>query len=134
MSYSNPVYGSYSYNAVDYGNGTVTKRIRPPRGATRGRVEGIHAYATETFNQVTTQAETQVGVTGNLDKFASLPMGALAAGATLADSDVSNVFVSDGQFDFDTEAVDELTVTMLAPTGGTPAGIADVEIIIAWFY
>lgn len=134
MSYDNPVYQNLSYNAQDYGNATITKKVRPPRGATRGRVEGIHALASETFNQVTTQAETQVGVTGDLDKFASLKMGALAAGATLSDSDQSDVFTNDGQFDFENESVDELTLTFKAPTGGTPAGIADVDILIAWFY
>lgn len=134
MSYENPVTLNYSYNAQDYGNGTITKKVRPPRGATRGRVESIHALASETFNQVTTQAETQVGVTGDLDKFASLLMGSLAAAATLSDSDQSNVFVNDGQFDLSQEAVDELTLTFKAPTGGTPAGIADVDIAISWFY
>lgn len=134
MSYSNAVTINYSYNAQDYGNGTITKKVRPPRGATRGRVETIHTLASETFNQVTTQGLTQVGVASDLDKFAELEMGALAAAATLSDSDQADVFVLDGQFDLEQETEDELTITLVAPTGGTPAGIADVDIAISWFY
>jgi len=134
MSYSNPVTLNYSYNAQDLGAGDVTKKIRPPRGATRGRVESIHLYASETFNQVTTQSQIQVGVASDLNKYAELDVGALAAGATLSDSDQAGVLTTDGQFDLYVETEDELTVTMLAPTGGTPAGIADVDIAISWFY
>lgn len=134
MSYSNAVTLNYSYNAQDYGNGTITKKIRPPRGAVRGRVESIHAYASEIFNQVTTQGYTRIGVTGTLAKFAELDMGALAANATLSDSDQAGVLIDDGQFDLSQEAVDELTLTLVAPTGGTPTGIADVDIAISWFY
>lgn len=132
-SYSNPLSQSKCYNAQDIGNGTITKKVRPPRGKSRGRVAGIHAFASETFTQTTTPAYIQVGVTGDLDKFASLNCGATASGATLSDSDVANTLVNDGQFDLSQEAVDELTITMVAPTGGTPAGIADVEVDLEWF-
>lgn len=134
MSYENPVTLNYSYNAQDFGNGDITKKIRPPRGATRGRVEAIHALASEVFNQVTTQALTQVGVASDLDAFAEMQMGALADAATLSDSDQTGVFVDDGQFDLSQETEDELTLTFVAPTGGTPTGIADVDIAISWFY
>lgn len=134
MSYENPVTLNYSYNAQDFGNGDITKTVRPPRGATRGRVESIHALASETFNQVTTQGFTQVGVASDLTAYADMPMGALAAGAGLCESDSTGVLVDDGQFDLSQETEDELTFTFLAPTGGTPAGIADVDIAISWFY
>lgn len=137
MSYDNATILNHSYNAQDIGNGTITKKIRPPRGATRGRVESIHLLASETFNQVTTQAYIRVGVASDLDKFAELAIGALASGATLSESDaatLASVLTDDGQFDLSQETEDELTVTMVAPTGGTPAGIADVDLSIAWFY
>lgn len=134
MSYENAVTLNYSYNAQDIGAGDITKKIRPPRGATRGRVESIHLYASETFTQTTTQALVQVGVASDLDAYAELGCGALAAAATLSESDQAGVLVNDGQFDLSQETEDELTLTMVAPTGGTPAGIADVDLAISWFY
>ena len=134
MSYENPVTQCVSYYAQDIGAGDITKKLRPPRGATRGRVEYIHLLASETFTQTTTQSQIQIGVASDLDKYAELDVGALASGATLGDSDQTGVFTSDGQFDLSEETEDELTFTFLAPTGGTPAGIADVDIGISWFY
>lgn len=134
MSYENPVYQTLSYNDQDYGNGDITHEIRPSRGATRGRVESILVHASEVFNQVTTQGLTQVGVASDLDAFAELQMGALASGAGLSDGDQTGVFVDDGQFDLSQETEDELTLTLVAPTGGTPTGIANVFVTIAWFY
>ncbi len=134
MSYENATVINHSYNAQDIGAGDITKKVRPPRGASRGRVESIHLLSAELFTQVTTQALIQVGVASDLDKFAELQVGALADAATLSDSDQANVLVDDGQFDLSQETEDELTLTFVSPTGGTPAGIADVDIAISWFY
>ncbi len=134
MSYENPVYVTYSIPANNYGSGDAVKDIRPPRGARAGRVESIGLYATTTFNQVTTQAFVRVGVASDTDKFAELPIGALAAGAALVDSDVVGVFTNDGQFDLAQESEDEVRISLIAPTGGTPAGVADTFVTVAWYY
>lgn len=128
--YDKPVVMSYHYSAVDYGAGTVTRKIRIPKGAKMARVLDIHAFATETFTNTTLQGRTQVGISGDLDKYADMPMGVLAAAAALNFAGTGGGFVA--MFQDHVDDVSELIVTFVAPTGGTPAGIADVDIAIAW--
>lgn len=129
-SYDNAYVVTYNFPALDVGAGTITRKIRVPKGATGARVLDIHAFASETFSQTTTAARAQVGIAGDLDKFVDANLGALAAGNafSLADSVGAHKGVwHDGEDD-----VSELTVTFVAPTGGTPAGIADFAIAVAW--
>jgi hypothetical protein len=127
-TYDHPVYVTYNYEGHDFGAGGATKPIVGPAGM-RGKIVDIHASnVTETFTNTTTEAKVQAGVSGELDKFADFGLGTLAAGAadaaTRHEGDVThNVLGSD----------ETLLLTFVAPTGGTPAGIADVQVVVAWF-
>lgn len=126
-AYDNPVIAVYTFEGHDFGAGDATKRIKAPKGM-RARVEDIQADASETFTNVTTEAKVQVGVTGELDKLADYGLGTLAAGAADAAS------YQDGDLKPDALETEDETVliTLKAPTGGTPAGIADVHVVMAW--
>lgn len=129
MSYDNPISVTYNFAAVDFGAGDKTRKIKPPQGKVSGRVADIHLAATEVFNQVTTQAYARIGDGTDDDKYAELPIGALAANASLAAAK-SNLY---GSFNLDVDGVTELELNMIAPTGGTPSGIADVAVTVEWF-
>lgn len=126
-TYDHPVYATYGYEAHDFGAGGGTKEIVGPAGM-RGKIVDIHVTnVTETFTNTTTEAKIQAGVSGDLDKFADFGLGTLASGsadaATRSDAVTQGVLASD----------ETLLVTFTAPTGGTPGGIADVQVLVAWF-
>lgn len=133
--YDNLTPVSYSFAAVDFGAGDSTKKLKVPRGATMGRVLDILLAASETFTQTTTPGLVQVGDGTTADKFASLTCGALAAGSTLGGGDVAGgVFESvylAGNYNSG-DGLHDLILTCVAPTGGTPAGIADVIVIVGY--
>lgn len=131
-SYDNSYPVSYNFAALDVGAGTITRKLRVPKGATGARVLDVHAFASETFTQTTTAARVQVGTAGDLDKFIDANLGGLAVGNafSLANSPGAHKATwHKGEDD-----VSELTVTFVAPTGGTPGGIADFAITVAWNY
>lgn len=129
MSYSDPrVPCTYNFAAVNFAT-TVTITIKPPPGVENGRIEYIHARATTTFTNTTTEGHIRAGISGTLAKYADVPLGTLAANASLANtaaqitSDGERLRVADG----------DVLLTLVAPTGGTPAGVADVLVHINWW-
>lgn len=104
-------------------------RIGIPRRAQMARVLDINCNVTTLFTQVTTPGFIRVGTAGNNAKFAELNMGAAPANAAYNFSD-NNGFRDVWRRSVD--AIDELLVTLVAPTGGTPAGVADVHIIVGF--
>lgn len=82
---------------------------------------------TETFNAVTTQGSTQIGDGTTDTRYANIAMGTTAADAQLTMSSQSGADPA--------TVIDEggaVVVNFIAPTGGVPAGIADVFITIEW--
>lgn len=128
MSYSNPERGMYVFPNVDYGAGTTTHAIPVPTGK-RGRLIDIQLAATESFNSVTTDGSTSIGISGTISRNALFVQGDLAAGAAISAKNLS-----DPDWLVEPEIVKDsvLLVTCTAPTGGTPAGIATVTVIIDW--
>lgn len=126
-AYDTPVYVTYSYEQHDFGAGGDTKEIVGPAGM-RGKIVDIHlSNVTETFSNTTTEGAVQAGVTGELDKFADYGLGTTASGS--ADAASRNT----GDLKGGVLAADEtLLVTFVGPTGGTPAGIADVQVVVAY--
>lgn len=119
---------TYLFQAQDIGNGNITEVIAGRTGY-RGHVRSIEVFnVTEAFNATTTPARVDVGITaGDLDAYAiggSFGTTAIAAAASPAVTDgvIGTIPVSAG-----------ITITMYAPTGGTPAGIADVAVTIQYF-
>lgn len=126
-TYDEPRVVTYNYAQHDFGSGGDTKEIVGPSGM-RGKIVDIHvSNVTETFTNTTTEGLVQAGVTGDLNKFAELTLGTLAAGSANAASR------QDGVTEGVLEDTETLLVTMVAPTGGTPAGIADVQVAVAWY-
>ena len=122
-TYDLPVYATFNYEGHDFGAGGGTKEIVGPPGM-RGKVVAVLvSNVTETFTNTTTEAKVQAGVSGDLDKFAELGLGTTASGAAASGAGKAAVLADD----------ETLLVTMVAPTGGTPAGIADVQVVTAWF-
>lgn len=126
---------SYRYSAVNLASGNVSKKLKVPRGATLGRVLDILMEASVTFTQVTTPAVIQVGDGTTADAFASLTVGALASGSTLGGGDVAGgvfkaVYLA-GNYNSG-DGLHDLILTCVAPTGGTPAGTADIIIVVGF--
>ncbi len=125
-TYDTPVYITLTYEQHDFGAGGDTKEIVLPKGM-RGQIEDILlSNVTEQFTNTTTEGAVQAGVSGDLDKFADFGLGTTASGS--ADAASRN----EGDLKGGVLADDEtLLVTLVAPTGGTPAGVADVHVVVA---
>lgn len=129
MSYSNPDRRSYGWGIHDFGSGGESYSITGPKGKT-GRLVAIHVAATETFTTTTTAARVDVGTAADTDAYASFNLGALA--------DTDSASTDDGTTDTDAiisasiPADTQVEVTLVAPTGGTPAGMGVPTIWIDW--
>ena len=110
----------------DYGAG-FTEVIETPAGF-RGVVKAITLYnVIELFTAVTTPAYCYVGISGDTDAFAmSAGLGTLAVDA--ADCPALTKGAT-----YIIPAGTTVHVTGVAPTGGTPAGIATTGVTIQFF-
>jgi hypothetical protein len=132
MAYDNTLPVTYKWTAHDFGAGAATNEIRGPAGMT-GRVKDILLVdVTETFTDTTLTGKIQVGTVADPDAYAQMDCLVTAAAATAsagaATETATNFILSD------TIAADSLVqVKFTSPTGGTPAGIASVIVIIEWF-
>ena len=128
MAYENRTPISYSLGTVDFGAGNTTHKLRGPAGFT-GRIVDVHLDISEAFTQDTTPGYLRVGTTGDADAFAELTLGTTAAINTAFN------FYSQPAADKATNIPADTLVFVagIAPTGGTPAGIAKVTIVIDWW-
>lgn len=129
MSYSNPDRRCYCFGEIDFGAGGEVVSITGPKGK-KGTLIDIHAAATETFTADTTEAEIQVGTAGDADAYALMQLGTLADTDSASAQDESTDI--DAIIDSAIPADTQVEVTMVAPTGGTPAGKAFVQLVIDW--
>lgn len=139
MSYDNPrcrvtyhLRGQAAGAPIDFGSGTTSQKIKPPPGATAGHITLVHALSQETFTQVTTQAFIQLGSAGDPDKYLNMGLGTLANGEVAVHSANDLPVKSFDLANDEVPALTELVVTFVAPTGGTPAGQAYVDLCIDW--
>jgi hypothetical protein len=142
-TYDHPLVLSYGIGLtreVDIADGAViATAIQRPLGMTMARVKEIHVQVTETFNAVTTPAYIRVGTASDADKFAELNMGTAAATDGYGTNDDTDAIKAAGKFidlnrDGDSGAsLDQLEVTTLANTGGTPAGKGIITLVIEWW-
>jgi hypothetical protein len=138
-TYDNPLTISYSLGSHDFGAGAGAHAIQRPKGVSRARIEEIHVAVSETFNQVTTPAYVRIGTAADADKFAELNMAAAAITDGYGTNDDQDAVKAAGlAIDLDRggdagAALDQLEVTFVAPTGGTPAGIGEVTVVISWY-
>lgn len=126
-TYSNPLILSYQFGNFDFGAGGDTHDIKGPPGF-KGRLQTVGLMkVTEAFTATTTPAYIRVGTTADADKHIEQSLGTTAIDGTLT-------AVPDPAT-YNTEiAADEIVrVTFVAPTGGTPAGIGEAHMSIAWY-
>jgi len=138
MSYSSAGTIRHDLNQVDFGTlGTYTAdSIQAPSGEniTKGYIVEIGIRSiTETFVGTTTDGIVQVGTAADPDAYCQLEIAAGTAATdsfnTRNDTDAiiePDVLISD-------LINNQLEVTFVAATGGTPAGIATPYVDIYWF-
>lgn len=138
--YDKPLTISYNFGSHDFGAGAGAHAVQRPKDAKFARIEEIHlGPITETFNQVTTPGYVRVGTASDADKFAELNCAAAAATDGYGTNDDQDAIKAAGlRIDLDRDgdsgaSLDQLEVTFVAPTGGTPAGIAVVTVVISWY-
>lgn len=129
MSYGNPDRRSYVFPNVDFGAGDSAHSFQGPKGKS-GRLIDVHLSATETFNSVTTDGYTQIGTAADPDAYALFVQGDLGATDSVCGSD--GVTDTDWLINAAIPADTQVEVTCVAPTGGTPAGIATVTVTVDW--
>jgi hypothetical protein len=127
-TYSSPLVLTYKFPSHDFGAGADTRDIKGPPGM-KGRLVNTLLYnVTEAFTADTTPAYIRVGTTGDADLFNQTSCATTAIDGVVSDSpdeDTYNVQM----------AADAIVRTsFVAPTGGTPAGIGEVQIAIAWYF
>tara|TARA_R110000868_G_C10962416_1_gene768667 strand:+ start:6055 stop:6462 length:408 start_codon:yes stop_codon:yes gene_type:complete len=124
--------------AHDFGAGSNNYTFKGPKGK-KGLlldygIEGV----TETFNEVTTAATISVGIAANLDAYgeeidigstATDTVGSLSA---LTEATSPTVLRSTYIVEPDVAADVAVYIACVAPTGGTPAGIATAYVVIEW--
>lgn len=127
MAYDNPSTVTYSFPAHDFGAGADALAIKGPSGKT-GRLIDVGVAVKETFTATTTPAYVRLGTASDADAYAELNM------ATAADTDYWNTQDDTDAIISSTLPADtQIEVAFVSPTGGTPAGIGDVNIVVEWF-
>lgn len=130
-TYDQPFRISYPIGMHDFGTAGQTTGIRGPKGM-RGRVSHVGVMVTEAFVGSSTDAAVQVGTGADPDKFVNLVIPA----ATADNAYFSNEDDTDAILHTDDNLMEPDTlylVTLVAPTGGTPAGMGYVTLVVDWF-
>jgi hypothetical protein len=117
---------------VDFGAGDDAFLLKTPTSL-RGKPMNVAVYmVSEQFTATTTAARVDIGDGSDADEFAYTGgFGTLntTAGLNFSAQDGS-LLVGDAEI---IEPADLVTITCVAPTGGTPAGRAMVEVTILYF-
>lgn len=121
-----PYAETYVLGAKDFGAGNWTELILTP-STHRGYLKSVVIYeVSEVFSTTTTEATLNVGIASDADLYATTPdFGALAVAATLRPALTRGTTVI--------EPGTSIQVQGIAPTGGTPTGIATVALTIVYF-
>jgi hypothetical protein len=117
---------SYTFD-IDFGAGDAGATIIPPAGRA-GKIVSLDIVdVTETFTTDTTEARVDIGTAADANGYAiSADFGALAAGTSLRPA------LTEGALGELVDGDTTIELDFIAPTGGTPAGIAKVVLSIAW--
>jgi len=126
MSYSDP--RPYCISAYhDFGAGGEAMTFRGPKGK-QGTIKEINVDSFELFTAVTTEAFIRLGSATSGYEYVNMGLGTLA--------DAANVSMTAVAADLVLEALPadtDVHITLVAPTGGTPAGKAHYHIMIEWY-
>lgn len=119
---------TYTFPLIDLDSGDVVRDIQGPAGL-RGTVQEVNLYdVSELFTDDTTEARLDIGIQGGDDNAYAISddVGTLAADAGLSLALTAGVVGT-------IPAGEDLLLTFVAPTGGTPEGIATWSVTINWF-
>lgn len=122
--YDLPRRETYTFAAINFASPS-TLAIKAPTGL-QGRLESVMVSATTSFVGTSTPGKVQVGLSGDTDAYNELDIGAAGAGTAAGAavrSDPSTAIPADTA----------ILVTTVAPTGGSVAGVATINVTIAWF-
>jgi hypothetical protein len=134
MAYDSLIPVSYNFPALNFATGSTSK-LKIPNKARMARVLDILVAGTVLFTQVTTPASVQIGDGTTPNIFGQLTIGALASGTTIGAGDATNglsgaVYLA-GNYNSGA-GLHDLVATFVAPTGGAPAGTANVVIVVGY--
>lgn len=125
MSYENPSTVTFQFGQHDFGAGAGALSFKLPKGK-KGRLIDVGVTnITETFTNTTTPAYFRVGTSGDADAYAQLNLATAAATDTFNTVDDTDAIIEDAL-----PADTQIEVTMVAPTGGTPAGIGTPYVVV----
>lgn len=130
MSYDNPKSFTLSLTGVNFASGAGARKVRLPKGY-EARVADIVISGTTLFTAVTTAGLVRLGLVGEAARFAEFSAGTLAAGETIAATNQAGALKVDSVsrqgivIPKDTDVL----INIVAPTGGTPAGVGDIHIL-----
>ena len=126
MSYSDP--RPYCISAYhDFGAGGEAMTFRGPKGM-QGTIKEINVDSFELFTNTTTEAFIRLGSATSGYEYVNMGLGTLA--------DAANAQLTAVAADLVLEALPadtDVHITLVAPTGGTPAGKAHYHIMIEWY-
>jgi hypothetical protein len=131
-SYDQPDLMSYNLGSVDFTSGGPFTIPVPPDCSGMRVVGYAIDTATVAFTADTTAAALQFGDGTDADKFGQLDAAVIGAGDSLH-------VVNDAggtSADYASAAggrLDQVTVTVVAPTGGTPGGTGNLTVFMAWY-
>lgn len=130
-SYSNPLQVTYGFGNLNFVTGAGTYKVKPPPRLTAGGVKDIHVRVTTLFTAVTTPAYVRVGNAADNAKYAELNMGTAAANAAYNSRDIAGVLKAN--INLTKDAITDVDVRVIAPTGGAPAGVGYLDVVIGWW-
>ena len=125
--YDNPQTITIALGSVNFGsNGASSFKL--PKGK-RGRLVDVSVIATTSFTAVSTGAFVKIGTSADDDAYASLgSLGALAATDTFNTANDPDAIINP-----DLPADTQIGVVFTAPTGGSPAGVGLVSVVVDVF-
>ena len=126
MSSSDPRSYAFCYYHA-FGAASEGMVIRGPSGK-KGSIKEIEVEAIETFTNTTTEGFVRLGSGAAGYEYVNMGLGTLADGAQSRLTDVAADLVLDAL-----PAATTVHLTLVAPTGGTPAGKAHVHVMIEWY-
>jgi hypothetical protein len=132
MAFDNPIARETKcVNAVSL-SAASTRVFRGPKGR-RGRLVDILGSVTTTVVGTTSGPRLQLGVSGALTQFADVVLAnGTAAGTALVGSVLGGLKSGVNGASLEIPADTDITFGVIAAVG-TPAGVADVELLIEWY-
>jgi hypothetical protein len=155
MNYNNPIVRHYQWGGLNIATPAPARRIKIPPGVRFARIVDFYVNVTTAATVVTTAGKVQLGDGSTANKYMDQKIGvdagtSVAAGTVYGIQDVDGRVAAynpdltpsstnKGRIDLKQDGATAgtlqtfLDVTTVAPTGGTPAGVADYNLVLEFF-